>query len=351
MTVILVTGGCGFIGSNFINYYLEKYPNVRIINIDRMDYCASEFNILDKFRRDPKDRAAQGDLSKYQLYKMDINDTNIKTVLETHSVKIVVHFAAQSHVDNSFGNSLQFTRDNVLGTHTLLECCRAYGKLDRFIHISTDETYGEVDSDHEGCTEKSLLNPTNPYAASKAAAEFLVRSYHYSFGLPCVITRGNNVYGPRQYPEKLIPRFITKLLANEKCPIHGEGKTRRNFIFVDDVSSAVETIIQKGVINEIYNIGSSDEFSVLEILDHLLVHMNIEKSRDQVTEFVADRAFNDFRYCINSKKLEALGWEKQVDFKDGLERTIKWYLEAKACLTETEDRSAESKTLEESKTA
>ena len=312
MKNILVTGGCGFIGSNFINYMLDTYEDINIVNIDRLDYCANVNNVYHSKR--------------YQLVITDLNNyTTVKNVLNQYSIDSIIHFAAQSHVDNSFGNSIQFTRDNVLGTHTLLECAREYGKIIRFVHISTDEVYGEVDKEHKGCNEKSLLNPTNPYAATKAAAEFLVRSYYHSFKLPVIITRGNNVYGPRQYPEKLIPRFITQLLKGEKCPIHGTGETRRNFIYVEDVSRAVDTILRKGEINEIYNIGSEYEYSVKEVLTLLLSYMDIGNNETEVFEYVEDRAFNDFRYCIDSSKLENLGWKKEVNFIDGLLRTIKWY--------------------------
>jgi len=312
MRNILVTGGCGFIGSNFINYMIDTYEDVFIVNIDRLDYCSNVKNVYHKER--------------YQLVVSDLNNYAIvREILNQYNINIIVHFAAQSHVDNSFGNSIQFTRDNVLGTHTLLECARDYGKLDRFIHISTDEVYGEVDSEHKGCNEKSLLNPTNPYAATKAAAEFLVRSYYHSFKLPVIITRGNNVYGPRQYPEKLIPRFITKLIKREKCPIHGEGKTRRNFIYVDDVSKAVDAILNKGEINEIYNIGSDDEYSVKEVLTMLLQNMGIDKELEDMCEYVEDRAFNDSRYCIDSNKIVNLGWSKQISFEEGLNKTIEWY--------------------------
>ncbi len=314
MKNLLVTGGCGFIGSNFINYMLDTYKDIKIVNIDKLDYCSDINNVYHK--------------EKYKLIVSDINNSfNIKNVLENHCIDIVVHFAAQSHVDNSFGNSIQFTRDNVLGTHTLLECCRVYGKIEKFVHISTDEVYGEVDADHKGCNEKSLLNPTNPYAATKAAAEFLVRSYYHSFNLPVVITRGNNVYGPRQFPEKLIPRFISNLLIGKMCPIHGEGKTRRNFIYVDDVSRAVDTILRKGEINEIYNIGSDDEYSVMDVLKTLIEEIGIKSPIEEVSEFVEDRVFNDFRYCVDSSKLEKLGWEKTISFKEGMNRTILWYKE------------------------
>ena len=312
MRNILVTGGCGFIGSNFINYMLDTYEDIFIVNIDRLDYCANVKNVYHKER--------------YQLVVSDLNNYSIvRELLNQYSINIIIHFSAQSHVDNSFGNSIQFTRDNVLGTHTLLECARDYGKLDRFIHISTDEVYGEVDIEHKGCNEKSLLNPTNPYAATKAAAEFLVRSFYHSFKLPVIITRGNNVYGPRQYPEKLIPRFITKLLNGEKCPIHGEGKTRRNFIYVEDVSKAVDAILNKGEINDIYNIGSDDEYSVKEVLEKLIKNMDINKNIEELCEYVEDRAFNDSRYCIDSRKLENLGWSKKISFEEGLNKTIEWY--------------------------
>jgi dTDP-glucose 4,6-dehydratase len=245
--------------------------------------------------------------------------------LKHYNIDTIIHFAAESHVDNSFGNSIEFTVSNILGTHTLLECSKEYGKIKRFIHISTDEVFGEVDIEHEGCTEKSLLNPTNPYAATKAGAEFLVRSYYHSFKLPVIITRGNNVFGPNQYPEKLIPRFITKLLNAEKCPVQGIGETRRNFIYTEDVVKAVDIILRKGEINEIYNIGSQDEYSVLEILEILMREMDIKVNREEVIEYVEDRPFNDFRYSIRTAKLESLGWKKEIDFLEGIRKTINYY--------------------------
>jgi UDP-glucose 4,6-dehydratase len=309
---LLITGGCGFIGSNFANHILNKFPDTKVYNIDRLDYCADENNV-DKN-------------NNYKFIKGDINDKLlVLTTLVENNIDAIIHFAAQSHVDNSFGNSLQFTMDNVLGTHTLLECARIYGRLEKFVHISTDEVYGEVEMEHEGCNEKSLLNPTNPYAATKCGAEFLVRSYYHSYRLPVVITRGNNVFGPRQYPEKLIPRFITKLLQNQKCPIQGNGFTRRNFIFTDDVSRAVESILINGEINKTYNIGCNDEYSVLDILRILTKKiLNSDKWEDYI-EYVPDRPFNDFRYKIDFENLTKLGWKQEVDFEEGLDRTIVWY--------------------------
>ena len=312
---MMVTGGCGFIGSNFINYMLETYDDIFILNVDKLDYCADIQNVK------------SFESERYQLVISDINNTScISSMLKRYNIDCIVHFAAQSHVDNSFGNSIQFTEDNILGTHCLLECARDYGKIKLFLHISTDEVYGEVDRNHPGCEEeKSLLNPSNPYAASKAAAEFLVRSYYHSFKLPIIITRSNNVYGKRQYNEKLIPRFITNLIENKKCPIHGEGLSRRNFIYVEDVCKAVDTIMRKGKINGIYNIGSSDEYNVLEVLQHLLTLLDIDKTMNEVSEIVEDRLFNDSRYCVNSKKLEELGWKQETNFIQGLIKTIEYY--------------------------
>ena len=313
---LLVTGGCGFIGSNFINQYHAKYPFVRIVNVDRLDYCSSEDNV------------EATDPSWYSFYAADITNANTMTyILRRHKPDAVVHFAAQSHVDNSFGNSLSFTQDNVVGTHTLLECCRTVlGKdLSRFVHISTDEVYGEVASDHPGCTEQSLLNPTNPYAASKAAAEFFVRSYNHSYGMPTIITRGNNVYGPRQYPEKVIPRFIDLLLRGKKMTIQGDGSATRNFIHAFDVASAVETILHKGVVGQIYNIGGDCELSVREVAGRVLETLQPGSVLENWLEFIPDRLFNDQRYAVKNDVLVELGWRPQIAFEDGLRSTVEWY--------------------------
>lgn len=300
---ILVTGGCGFIGSHFINYMLAKYTDLRIINIDCLNYCSNEKNVI------PNDR--------YKLVRANITSKDfVSHILKEYSIDHIVHFAAQTHVDNSFDNSLQYTIDNVFGTHTLLQASKEYGKLKRFIHFSTDEVYGEVDSSHPGCTEISLLNPTNPYAATKAAAEFIVRSYYHSFKLPVIITRCNNVYGPNQYPEKLIPKFIQLLRDNKKLTIHGDGKARRNFIWVDDVSSATEFILQKGQVNEIYNIGTKQEYSVMEIATILIGEMKNSNTVGDYIEHVEDRPFNDSRYSVDTQRLHNLGWEeKNTDFR------------------------------------
>ena len=311
---VLVTGGCGFIASNFLMYMVPKYPNINFINIDKVDYCSTLKGVkhLENYRN-------------YWLYPTNISNTSfIEYILNQHAVDTVIHFAAQSHVDNSFGNSICFTQDNVLGTHYLLETVRKYGKIERFIHVSTDEVYGEI-TINETSSETSLLNPTNPYAASKAAAEFIVKSYNKSYNIPIIITRGNNVYGPGQYPEKLIPKFILQLLNDKKMTIHGSGKTIRNFIYVEDVARAFEAILFKGVISEIYNIGTENEHSVLDIAT--LLHSKISKNKefDECIQNVDDRLFNDFRYCVDPGKLNELDWKTITSFEEGLEKTIEWY--------------------------
>lgn len=308
---VLVTGGCGFIGANFVKYLTQNHESLSVINIDRMTYCS---------------RAPDVESPLYKLYKSNLTNSElVLKVLNNHRIDTVVHFAAQTHVDRSFGNSMVFTDDNVNGTHTLLECVRKYGGVKRFVHISTDEVYGEVNDGHSGCKEQSLLNPTNPYAATKASAEFMVRSYGHSFDLPYIITRGNNVYGEMQFPDKLIPKFVNHILDDEKLPVHGSGNTRRNFIYAEDVCAAVWTTVRFGTLGEIYNIGTDDEFSVFEVAKKLLVLMKPGESVEGRVDYVLDREFNDYRYCIDTMKLQNLGWRPKISFDAGLKRTIAWY--------------------------
>ena len=307
---ILVTGGCGFIGSNFINYILKKDSTVKIFNIDCLNYCANVSNV----NSHPNYKFIKGNITSKDL---------ILHILNEYAIDAIIHFAAQSHVDNSFDNSLQYTTDNVMGTHVLLQASKEYGKIKKFLHFSTDEVYGEVDLEHPGCHEKSLLNPTNPYAATKAAAEFLVRSYYHSFNLPVVIVRCNNVYGPNQYPEKLIPKFIKLLREGKLLTIHGNGSTRRNFIWAEDVSSATELIFHNGVLNEVYNIGTKQEYSVMDVATLLIERMTKDKTINNNVIFVEDRPFNDFRYSVDTTLLKSLGWEeKYTNFIDNIESLI-----------------------------
>jgi len=311
---ILVTGGCGFIGSNFINYILRADPDVQVINIDCLNYCA-----------DPANISVPESQKRYKFIQGNICSKDLVLhVLHEYAVCTIVHFAAQSHVDNSFDNSLQYTTDNVVGTHTLLQAAKEYGRLTKFLHFSTDEVYGEVDRDHPGCCEKSLLNPTNPYAATKAAAEFIARSYYHSFGLPVVIVRCNNVYGPNQYPEKLIPKFIKLLAEGKKLTIHGAGATRRNFIWAEDVARATCVILEKGETNEIYNIGTDSEYSVMDVASLLIKHMTPDGVLENHVMTVPDRPFNDFRYSVDSTRLRELGWSEQnTDFEANILRLLR----------------------------
>lgn len=340
---ILVTGGCGFVGSNLVNHLLRRFPNVRVVNIDKMDYCSSAYNIDEEFRDDSK---------RYVLIPGSLCDLNlVYNVLTMYKIEVILHLAAQSHVQNSFGNSLQFTQDNIVGTHSLLEAAKRYNassmgthNLHLFIYMSTDEVHGDstlVPEEGGG----QIFNPTNPYAATKAACELLVGSYSKSFGLPTIIVRSNNIFGPRQHSEKLIPQFIQRLKAGEKCKIQGSGKQMRTFVYVEDVCDAFVTIIQKGRINEVYEIGSNDEFTVLDIARILIGKLDPEGEGsgssefpwgpghedgedcgwEEFVEYIADRDFNDFRYEVNTSKLEALGWSRKHTFDQGLVKTLKFY--------------------------
>ena len=236
-----------------------------------------------------------------------------------------MHFAAQTHVDNSFGNSFQFTRNNILGTHVLLEAAKVHDVV-RFVHVSTDEVYGEGESmETAPMIEDHVLEPTNPYAATKAAAEFLVKSYHRSFGLPVIITRGNNVYGPHQFPEKLIPKFTNQLARGRAVTLHGTGENTRNFLFVEDVARAFDCILHKAEIGKVYNIGGSNEQSNLAVAKQLIKIMGLEDQEASLISFVPDRAFNDLRYTIDNSALEALGWKELMPWEEGLKRTVEWY--------------------------
>ena len=317
MKNLLVTGGCGFIGSNFINYFYNKHSTINIINLDAMYYCANELNVDENIRKSNRYHLVKGNLCSFDL---------LNHILENYNVDTVIHFAAQSHVQNSFEDSLKYTNDNILGTHTLLEACRKYGKITKFIHISTDEVYGEsmICDEEEKKNEQSILCPTNPYAATKAGAELIANSYRFSFNMPIIITRGNNVYGPNQYPEKLIPRFIHLLKENKKVTIQGNGSNVRAFLHALDVAKALELILEKGKIGEIYNIGSDEdkEYTVLEIA-HILIKLIKETDNyDEYIEYVEDRPFNDKRYYISNEKVKNLGWLIEKDFMEGLKELI-----------------------------
>jgi dTDP-glucose 4,6-dehydratase len=317
---LLITGGCGFIGSNFINYYFFKNKFNKLVNLDAMYYCAKEENVDETIRNN----------ENYTLIKGNINDVVlVDSVLKKYEITHVIHFAAQSHVQNSFEDSIKFTSDNVLGTNNLLESCRKYKKIQKFVHVSTDEVYGEsmnnLEEQHK--TEHSVLCPTNPYAATKAGAELIAQSYLHSYNMPIVITRGNNVYGNNQYPEKLIPRFIKLLKDDKKVTIQGNGTSVRAFLHAYDTAKAFETILEKGIVGEIYNIGCDEnmEYSVLDIAKILIKMIKKTENYDEYIEYIEDRPYNDMRYYISNQKLKDLGWNIEVDLFTGLNDLINNY--------------------------
>ena len=295
---ILVTGGCGFIGSNFIRYVLGSRPPATVFNLDKLTYAGNPANLRD----------IESD-SRYHFIHGDICDSVlVKDLVRGEKITTIVHFAAESHVDRSISDASDFIRTNVLGTFTLLEAALSE-HIDRFIHISTDEVYGSID---EGSfTESDSLNPSSPYSSSKAASDLIARSYFITHGLPVIITRCTNNYGPFQYPEKLIPLFITNLLEGKNIPVYGTGTNVRDWIHVLDHCRAIDCILENGTPGEIYNVGGDNERSNSEITS--------------LIEYVKDRLGHDFRYSLDSSKLKSLGWKPEYSFDQGLHETVEWY--------------------------
>eukprot|EP00281_Chroomonas_sp_CCMP1168_P036081 CAMPEP_0206249952 /NCGR_PEP_ID=MMETSP0047_2-20121206/21201_1 /ASSEMBLY_ACC=CAM_ASM_000192 /TAXON_ID=195065 /ORGANISM="Chroomonas mesostigmatica_cf, Strain CCMP1168" /LENGTH=342 /DNA_ID=CAMNT_0053675745 /DNA_START=40 /DNA_END=1068 /DNA_ORIENTATION=- len=313
---ILITGACGFIASHVCRHLVNNYPNYTIVNLDIIDKCASAKNVTD-LEDKPNYFFCRGDICNMDL---------VAHLMHFHQIDHVMHFAAQSHVDASFGNPLIHTQTNVLGTHTLLECARASKTpIKKFIHVSTDEVYGDVLGD--GVFENAMLEPTNPYSCSKAAAEFITKAYMRSYKLPIIVTRGNNVYGPNQYPEKVIPKFILRLLKGHTCCLHGDGAAKRSYIHVLDVVSAFDTILHKGEPFEVYNIGSKFEISMKDLALSLVKELGLRPAgqEGELVEHVEDRNINDQRYAVDDQKLKALGWETKVEWEAGIKGVIDWY--------------------------
>jgi UDP-glucose 4,6-dehydratase len=311
---VLITGGAGFIASHVVLLFVKKYPHINVVNFDRLDYCSCLQN-LDEIKSYPNYKFVRGNICSSDL---------VNYVLQAEKIDTIMHFAAQTHVDNSFGNSFQFTQNNIMGTHVLLESAKVHN-IKRFIHVSTDEVYGEQRADQEAMSEEQVLEPTNPYAATKAGAEFLAKSYHRSFGMPIIITRGNNVYGPHQYPEKLIPKFINQLLRGRSVTLHGNGQNKRNFLYVEDVARAFELILFKGTVGIIYNIGGTNERTNIEVARSLIGLAGYGGRESEMITYVEDRVFNDFRYHIDSSRLHQLGWKEEMSWAEGLKSTFEWY--------------------------
>lgn len=317
---ILITGGAGFIASHVAEHLFFKYPKYKIVILDRLDYCANTKN-FESMAGKPNFKFVKGDIKSPDLMHYVIKQEEIDTVM---------HFAAQTHVDLSFGNSVTFTDDNVLGTHRILEVLKENkNQVLRYIHVSTDEVYGENASYSDEADMKveatSPLDPTNPYAASKAAAEMMVKSYHRSYGLPVLVTRGNNVYGPRQYPEKLIPKMIMMLQRNKKLTVHGDGVSKRSYLHVKDVAAAFDIVLHKGVTGSTYNIGTAEEHSVIDIVKQIIRMMKPDVEPEKMIEHVRNRPFNDMRYFLDLRQLESLGWKETIKFDEGLKQTVDWF--------------------------
>lgn len=303
---IMVTGGCGFIASHVIKALLDADHSV--VNLDKLDYCSSLHTSQLKHARY---KFIQGNILFLE---------ELRNIFSEEEIDVVMHFAASTHVDNSFDNSLNFTFNNVVGTHNMLICAKEFN-VKKFIHVSTDEVRGES----EKIMEDRIFSPTNPYAASKAGAELLASSYETSYNLPLIITRCNNVYGPGQYPEKLIPKFIHLLLEGRKCTIHGNGENQRNYLYVSDVVDAFLTVLDKGQVGKIYSFCSEDCLSNFEVYSSLC--RLLDKDEKENVSFVKDRPFNDKRYHMSDMEIKALGWKPKVSFAQGLEKTVAWYKE------------------------
>ncbi len=308
---LFVTGGLGFIGSNFIRLILREHPDYRITNFDKVTYAGNPASLADLVS-DPR----------YSFIRGDICDRKaVDLALSNHPSDAIIHFAAESHVDRSISDASGFVMTNVLGTQVLLDGAHRH-KIPKFVHISTDEVYGSIPSG--SFKETDILNPSSPYSASKASSDLIARAFFLTHGLPVIITRCTNNYGPYQFPEKLIPFFVTNLIQGKKVPVYGSGKNVRDWIYVLDHCRAIDLLIRKGTPGEIYNIGANNEKTNLAITHGIL---NILKKDETCIEFVNDRPGHDWRYSLDSSKIRKLGWKPQSSFEDALKQTVAWYLQ------------------------
>lgn len=313
---ILVTGGAGFIGSNFVRYMLNKYKNYKIVNLDLLTY-AGNIKSLDDIKDNPNYLFVKGDIADNKL---------VDKIVSENKIDVIINFAAESHVDRSINNPEIFVKTNVLGTQNLLEVAKKYS-IKKFFQISTDEVYGSLGKTGY-FTEKTHLSPNSPYSASKAGADLLVMAYHYTFGLPVNITRCSNNYGQYQFPEKLIPLFITNALDNKQVPLYGDGLNVRDWLFVEDHCSAIDVVLHKGKNGEIYNIGGNNEKTNKYVTDTILKFLGKDSS---LIKYVADRLGHDRRYAIDATKIkEELGWQPKYRFEQAIEKTIQWYIDNKS---------------------
>ncbi|WP_144568471.1 dTDP-glucose 4,6-dehydratase [Bacillus pseudomycoides] len=308
---VLVTGGAGFIGSNFVRYFLKKYPDCHVINYDLLTYAGNLSSIKDI---EP--------LSNYTFIQGDIRDVEkIQAVMQDYKIDSIVHFAAESHVDRSIQGPMQFYTTNIVGTAVLLEAAKTFG-IQRFLHISTDEVYGSL-GETGYFTEETPVSPNSPYSASKASSDLIALSYFETYKLPVIVTRCSNNYGPYQYPEKLIPLMITNAMEDKELPVYGRGQNVRDWLHVFDHCTAIDLVLHNGRDGEIYNVGGNNEKRNIEIVEMILEKLG--KSKNMIS-FVPDRLGHDWRYAIDSSKLQReLGWKPVYSFTKGLEDTIEWY--------------------------
>ena len=325
---VLITGTAGFIASHLAEYLVRKYPDTNFIGIDKMSYCSNYENMREYI-----------DDANFTFIPADCCDAVIiANILMMHQVDCIIHLAAYTAVDMSFGDSGIYSKNNVVGTHVLLECARQYGRIKRFIHMSTDEIYGPTELPAD---EQTLFAPTNPYAATKAAAEMICQSYIRSYKLPLIITRANNIFGTRQYDEKVIPRFMSQLLNCKPITIHGDGNVVRNFLYVINFCNAYDKIIHHGKDHNVYNIGTDFEISIKDLaheMVHLLRYTNLNDlltdeqrmwlngDENTIITHVKDRVFNDTRYALNIDKVKSLGWSDDNDFIPALQQVMRWYI-------------------------
>jgi dTDP-glucose 4,6-dehydratase len=310
MKNILVTGGAGFIGSAFVRYMIETYPEYNIIVLDKLTYAGNLDNLL-PVHDDPRYRFERGDIADRRT---------VQRVVETHAIDTIVNFAAETHVDRSILDPDAFIHTDVVGTYILMDMARLLG-LERVLHVSTDEVYGDIPEGYS--VETDPFRPNSPYAASKAGGELMVRAYYQTYGLNVVITRGSNTFGPYQYPEKLLPLFITEAIDGRPLPLYGDGMQVRDWLYVQDHVTGIDTVLHKGVAGEAYNIAGECEQHNVDVIRLML--RNLGKSEDLI-HHVADRPGHDRRYAMNCDKLRALGWQRQHTFEEALRETVQWYV-------------------------
>jgi len=310
---ILLSGGAGFIGSNLVMYLLKKYPDIRILNLDKLTYAGNLEN-LESVNNHPRYHFERGDICDRRL---------VEQLLGKHSIDAIINVAAETHVDRSIVGSAEFIQTNIVGTHVLLELAREKN-IAKFVQISTDEVYGSLGPTGK-FTEETPIHPNSPYAASKASADNFVLAYHHTYGLPAVITRCSNNYGPFQFPEKLIPLMIANALNGKPLPVYGDGMNVRDWLHVADHCSAIDAVVRRGRVGEVYNIGGNNEKPNLELIKLLLKLLG--KSESLIT-FVKDRPGHDRRYAIDSSKIQReLGWTPSFTFEQGMKETVEWYVQ------------------------